>query len=101
MTDIQLEGEGGLTDEVTALQHKLPDAWAIRRDKYSLFILEFTRPNDRCTLFLEDTDLTKAARYASLAQHLPTWEIDIIMTITLGKCWSHSTDKWLRNLNQL
>ena len=104
MTDIHLEGEGECTDEVAATQRKRPDAWAIRWDKRSLFILEFTRPNDRCTLSLQDTDVMKAARYAPLrdrlARLLPAWKVDI-QTYTVGIRGSHNPDKWLGNLYRL
>jgi hypothetical protein len=52
LTDVHLEGEGWETDAATAIQRKRPDAWAVHWGKRNLFILEFTRPNDRCATAL-------------------------------------------------
>ena len=62
LTDVHLEGEGWETDATTAIQRKRPDAWAVHWGKRNLFILEFTRPNDRCATALQDTDAYKRDR---------------------------------------
>ncbi len=59
VTGVHLEGEGEHSDTDAATQWKRPDAWAIRWDKWCLLLLEFTRPNDRCELSLNDTDTFK------------------------------------------
>ncbi len=52
LTDLMLDGEGEDMDSDVMIQRKRPDAWAIHWGKRCLFILEFTRLNDRDTLAL-------------------------------------------------
>ncbi len=52
------------------IQRKRPDAWAVHWGKRRLFILEFTRPNDKDALALQDTDSLKTARYIPLRDRL-------------------------------
>ncbi len=65
-SDVDLEGEGWETDPDTAIHRKRPDAWAVHWGRRNLFILEFTRPNDRCATALQDTDAYKRDRYTPL-----------------------------------
>ena len=101
LTDVHLEGEGWETDAATAIQRKRPDAWAVHWGKRNLFILEFTRPNDRCATALQDTDAYKRDRYTPLqnrlAGHLAGWQLGI-MTFTIGIRGSYDPDKWHANL---
>ncbi len=48
VTDELLEGEAVQADANMAVQLKRPDAWAVSWEKLCLFILKFTRSNDRC-----------------------------------------------------
>ncbi len=59
LNDLQLDGEG--EDMVTGAmtQLKQPDSWAVHWGKRCLLILEFTRPNHRDVLALQDTDSLK------------------------------------------
>jgi ribonuclease HI len=104
VTDMHLEGEGEQDDVDAATQRKRPDAWAVSWDKRCLLILEFTRPNDRCELSLQDTDAFKTVRYTPLrdrlARLLPEWEVDI-QTYTVGIRGSHDPDRWHANLGRL
>ncbi len=52
LTDLKLDGEGEDMDTDAIIQRKRPDAWAVHWGKRRLFILEFTRPNDRDALAL-------------------------------------------------
>jgi ribonuclease HI len=101
LTDVHLEGEGWETDAATAIQRKRPDAWAVHWGKRNLFILEFTRPNDRCATALQDTDAYKRDRYTPLqnrlAGHLAGWQLGIL-TFTIGIRGSYDPDKWHANL---
>ena len=62
LTDVQLDGEGEHADADVVTLRKRPDAWAVHWGKRCLFILEFTRPNNRDTLALHDTDALKIVR---------------------------------------
>ena len=101
MTDVHLEGEGWETDIDAATQRKRPDAWAVSWDKKCLLILEFTRPNDRCALALQNTDTYKTERYTPLRNRLteclPGWEVGI-QTFTVGVRGSYDPDRWYANL---
>jgi hypothetical protein len=63
LTDLKLDGEGEDMDTYTMIQRKRQDAWAVHWGKCCLFILEFTRPNDRDALAHKDKDSLKTARY--------------------------------------
>jgi hypothetical protein len=83
MTEVHLEGEDQQADIDAATQRKWPDAWAVSWDKKCLLILEFTRPNDRCALALQNTqaDKYKTEQYTPLRNRLteclPGWEVGI------------------------
>ena len=98
MTDVHLEGEDQKTDIDAATQRKRPDAWAVSWDKKCLLILEFTRPNDRCALALQNTDTYKTERYPPLRNRLteclPGWEVGI-QTFTVGIRGSYDPDRYL------
>jgi hypothetical protein len=66
ITDMQLDGEVEHTDADAVAQRKRPDAWAVHWAKRCLLILEFTRPNDRDVLALQNTDTLKTVRYTPL-----------------------------------
>ncbi len=72
--------------------------------KRCLLILEFTRPNDRDALVLQDTYSLKTARYTPLrdrlAMLLPAWEVGT-QTYTMGIHGSHDPDRWSANLTRL
>jgi hypothetical protein len=76
-----------LHDIDAATQRKRPDAWAVRWDKKCLPILDFTRPNDRFALALQNTDTYKMKRYIPLSNQitecLPGCEVEI-QTFTVG-----------------
>ena len=78
---------------------KRPDAWAVHWGKRCLFILEFTRPNDRDTLALQDTDTLKTVLYIPLidriAMLLPDWTVDI-QVYTMGILGSISIPEFSR-----
>jgi len=101
LTDVHLEGEGWELDTEAAIQRKRPDAWAVHWGKRNLFILEFTRPNDRQETALRDTDAYKADRYTPLktrlAGHLAGWTVGIL-TFTIGIRGSYDPDRWYANL---
>jgi hypothetical protein len=65
--------------------------------------LEFTRPNDRCALSLQDTDAYKTAKYTPLrnrlAGFLPGWEV-AILTFTIGIRGSYDPNRWNANLSR-
>jgi hypothetical protein len=86
------------------IQRKRPDAWAVHWGKLCLFILEFTRPNDRDALALQDTDSLKTARYTPLPDRLvmilPAWE-GVIQTYTMGIRGSHDPDSISSDCQQL
>ena len=100
--DMHLDGEGDPADADAAFQRKRPDAWAVSWDKRSLLILEFTRPNDRCALSLQDTDAYKIERYTPLRNRLavllPGWEVEIL-TFTIGIRGSYDPNRWNTNLS--
>jgi hypothetical protein len=104
LTDLKLDGEGEDMDTDAMIQRKRPDAWAVHWGKRHLFILEFTRPNDRDALALQDTDSLRTARYIPLRDRLvmilPAWEVGI-QTYTMGIRGSHDPDRWRANLTQL
>ena len=87
LTDLKLDGEGEDMDTDATTRRKRPDAWAVHWGMRRLFILEFTRPNDRDALALQDTDSLKTARYIPLRDRLvmllPAWEVGI-QTYTMG-----------------
>ena len=64
LSDVQLEVQENDTEG--RIQQKQPDAWAVNWEDLRLFIMEFTRPNDRGELPLHETDTLKAARYTPL-----------------------------------
>jgi hypothetical protein len=103
MEDMHLEGEGEAVDADAAFRRKRPDAWAVSWDKRYLLILEFTRPNDRCALSLQDTDAYKTAKYTPLrnrlAGFLPGWEV-AILTFTIGIRGSYDPNRWNANLSR-
>jgi hypothetical protein len=97
-----LEGEEEQVD--TDTQRKKPDAWVVSWDKRHLFILEFTRPNDRCELSLHGTTTFKTAQYTPLrnllaARLLQGWEVDI-QTYTVGIRGSYDPDRWHAQLQR-
>jgi len=104
LTDLKLGGEGEDMDTDATTRRKRPDAWAVHWGMRRLFILEFTRPNDRDALALQDTDSLKTARYIPLRDRLvtllPAWEVGI-QTYTMGIRGSHDPDRWHTNLTQL
>ena len=106
ITDLDLEGgeDSELAVAEAEFKRKRPDAWAVNWDKRCVFILEFTRPNDRCADSLTSTDAQKTARYTPLrdrlARLLQGWEVEI-QTYTMGIRGSHDSDRWKANLNRL
>ena len=69
-----------------------------------LLILEFTRPNDKCALALQNTDTYKMKQYAPLRNRLteclPGWEVGIhwarpLLWVSGG---SYDPDRWYANL---
>ena len=64
-------------------RRKRPDAWAVQWDKCCPLILELTRPNDRDTLALQDTDTVKTALYSppqdrlAMLPSLQGWTVEI------------------------
>ncbi len=104
LTDLTLDGEEEDMDTDTMIQRKRPNAWVVHWGKRCLFILEFTRPNDRDIFALQDTDSLKTARYTPprdrLVMLLPAWEVGI-QTYTMGIRGSHDQDRWCVNLTQL
>jgi hypothetical protein len=103
LADLLLVGEGEDMDTDVMIQRKRQDAWAIHWGKRCLYILEFTRPNDRDALALQDTDSLKTARYTPLRDRLvmllPVWEVGI-QAYTMGIRGSHDQDRWRANLTQ-
>ncbi len=93
---MHLEGEDQQTD-IDAAQRKRPDAWAVSGDKKCLLIREFTRPNDRCVLALQNTDTYKTKQYTPLrnllTECLPGWEVGI-QTFTVGTQGSYDPGRW-------
>jgi hypothetical protein len=51
VTNVLLEGEEEQADADMTTQQKRQDTWAVNWDK-GLLILKFTRPNNRCKLYL-------------------------------------------------
>jgi len=106
LTDVHLEGEEAPAPDDTdaATLRKRPDAWAVSWKQRHLLIMEFTRPNDRCALSLQDTDRFKTARYTPLRDRLtellPGWRVDI-QTYTVGIRGSHDPNRWQANLQRL
>jgi hypothetical protein len=101
MTDVHLEGEDEQTDIDASTQRKRPDAWAVSWTKKCLLILEFTRPNDRCALTLQNTDTYKTEWYTPLGNRLteclPGREVGI-QTFTVGIRGSYDPDRLYDNL---
>jgi hypothetical protein len=93
---MQLDGEGEHTDADAVAQRKLPDAWAVHWAKRCLLILEFTRPNDRDVLALQNTDTLKTVRYTPLRDRLvtllPGWAVEI-QAYTMGIRGSNDPDR--------
>ncbi len=102
--ELHLEGEKVQADADMAAQRKRPDAWAVSWEKRRLLILEFTLPNDRGELSLNETDLYKTALYKSLldllARLLPGWEVEV-QTYTVCILGSHDPDRWHAQLRLL
>ena len=102
----QLEVEVG-EDEVqssASMLRKRPDAWAVSWEARKLFIMEFTRPNDRAADFSLSTDIAKSERYLPLKVRLshlmPGWEVDVI-PFTLGVRGSIDELSWKAKLRRL
>ena len=70
ITDLDLEGgeDSELAVAEAEIKRKRSDACAVNWDKRCVFILEFTRPNDRCADSLTSTDAQKTARYTPLRE---------------------------------
>jgi hypothetical protein len=79
---------------------KRPDAWAIRWSAATLYILEFTRPNDSRPDWDGATDAYKKARYQPIRDRirvsLPTWRVEIL-TFTMGIRGSFNESVWNHN----
>ncbi len=104
MNHLHLEGEEANADADMTAQRTRPDAWSVSWGKRWLLILEFNRPNDRCELSLNNTDLYKAAWYKSLRDLLVRlflgWEVEI-QTYTVGIRGLHDPDRWYAQLRRL
>ena len=64
-----VDGEGEHADADMVTLRKRLDAWAVHWGKRWLFILEFTRPKDRDTLALQDTDTEDCAVHPTPRQN--------------------------------
>jgi hypothetical protein len=103
MTDEQLDAEVG-EGEASPILRKRPDAWAVSWEERKLFIMEFTRPNDKDSDFSLSTDRTKSDRYLPLrerlSQLLPEWEVDVL-PFTVGIRGTLDEAAWKARLGRL
>lgn len=83
------------------LGRKRPDAWAISWAKKTIYILEFTRPNDSRPDWDAITGDYKRGRYQPVRdcihRSLPTWTVEILC-FTMGIRGSYNEQEWSRNL---
>jgi hypothetical protein len=103
MTDEQLEVEVG-EEEASSILRKRPDAWAVSWEARKLFIMEFTRPNDKDSGFSLSTDRMKSERYLPLrerfSQLLSGWEVDVL-PFTVGIRGTIDEVAWTARLSRL
>ena len=103
VTDEQLEAEVGEEESISILR-KRPDAWAVSWAERKLFIMEFTRPNDKDVDFSLSTDRRKSDRYLPLrerlSQLLPAWEVDVL-PFTVGIRGTIDVMAWQERLSRL
>jgi ribonuclease HI len=106
VTDEQLEAEVG-EEEASSLASMLrqrPDACAVSWEARKLFIMEFTRPNDKESDFSHNTDRVKSERYlplkARLSHLLHNWEVDVL-PFTIGIRGSLDEEAWKARLVRL
>ena len=103
VTDEQLDAEVG-EEEASPILRKRPDAWAVSWEERKLFIMEFTRPNDKDSDFSLSTDRTKSDRYLPLrerlSQLLPEWEVDVL-PFTVGIRGTLDEAAWKARLGRL
>ena len=99
-----LEQEEDNIEQGGGLGRKRPDAWAIRWDADTVYILEFTRPFDSAPDWDAATDRYKQRKYQPIrdriSQSLPTWTVKVL-TFTLGTRGSFNEKDWKQNLNLL
>lgn len=100
--DDPLEQEEDDTNEGGGLGRKRPDAWAIRWDTNTVYILEFTRPYDSQQNWETATDRYKQNKYLPvknrIRQSLPAWTVEIL-TFTMGVRGSYNEVNWETNLS--
>ena len=103
VADEQLEAEVG-DEEASLIRRKRPDAWAVSWEERRLFIMEFTRPNDKELDFSVSTDRAKYDRYLPLkdcmARLLPGWEVDVL-PFTVGIRGTIDEAAWTARLGRL
>jgi len=101
--DAMLEAEVGY-EEASSIRRKRPDAWAVSWEDRKLFIMEFTRPNDKEIDFSQSTDRMKYERYLPLMEWmtrlLPGWEVDIL-PFTVGIRGTIDELAWTERLGRL
>jgi hypothetical protein len=98
-----LEAEVGY-EEASSIRRKRPDAWAVSWEDRKLFLMEFTRPNDKEIDFSQSTDRMKYERYLPLMEWmtrlLPGWEVDIL-PFTVGIRGTIDELAWTERLGRL
>ena len=106
VTDEQLEAEVGEEEasSLVSMLRKRPDAWAVSWEARKLFIMEFTRPNDKESDFSQSTDSVKSERYLPLKDYLSRllhdWEVDVL-PFTIGIRGSLDEEVWKARLGRL
>ena len=106
MTEEQLEAEveEEAASSLDSMLRKRPDAWAVSWEKRKLFIMEFTRPNDKESDFSQSTDRMKSERYLPLKDRLSSllhdWEVDVL-PFTIGIRGSLDEEVWKARLGRL
>ena len=85
------------------LGRKRPDAWAVNWGSATLYLLEFTRPNDSDPEWDVCTDRYKKTKYQPICDRIrlsmPAWTVETL-TFSLGIRGSFNEATWSANLDR-